>query len=277
MSLNHGCFPDDLKVARVIPIYKGGKQEEFSNYRPVSILPVCSKLLEKIVHKQLYKYITDNNIMYDGQSGFRKHHSTCTALIKTIDKWNDEIDVGKYVGAVFVDLSKAFDMVNHELLIEKLHTLGIKENENLWFKSYLTNRTQCVSVNDSVSTPNVISSGVPQGSILGPLLFLLFINDMQNNVLHSTVDMYADDTLVYVCHKDVNVIEKKLNEDLQNLSNWLVKNYMKVNVNKTKIMLLGTPAKTSKFNHVQVYMDNMEVENVTCYKYLGVHIDVNLK
>ena len=113
--------------------------------------------------------------MYDGQSGFRKHHSTCTALIKTIDKWNDEIDVGKYVGAVFVDLSKALDMKNHELLIEKLHILGIKENEKLWFKSYLTSRTQCVSVNDSMSTPNVISSGVPQGSILGPLLFLLFV------------------------------------------------------------------------------------------------------
>ena len=100
---------------------------------------------------------------------------------------------------------------------------------------------------------------------------------MPNNLLYSTVDMYADDTLIYVCHKDVNVIEKKLNEDLQNLSNWLVNNHMKVNVNKTKVMLLGTPAKTSKDSHVQVYMDNMEVENVTCYKYLCVHIDVNLK
>ena len=117
-------------------------------------------------------------------------------------------------------------------------------------KSYLTNRTHCVSVNDSMSTPNVISSGVTQGSILGPLLFLLFINDMPNNLLHSTMDMYADDTLIYACHKGVNVIEKKLNEDLQNLSNWLVNNHMKVNVNKTKVMLLGTLAKTSKVSHV---------------------------
>ena len=277
LSLKQGCFPDDLKVARVIPIYKVGKQEEFSNYRPISIVPVCSKVLEKIVHKQLYKYITDNNIMYDGQSGFRKNHSTCTALTKTIDKWNNEIDVGNYVGAVFVDLSKAFDMVNHELLIQKLYSLGIKENEILWFKSYLTQRTQCVSVNNSMSTPNVISSGVPQGSILGPLLFLLFINDMPNDLKHSTVDIYADDTLIYVYHKDVNVIEKKLNEDLHNLSIWLVNNHMKVNVNKTKVMLLGTTAKTSKVSHVHVFMDDIEVGNVTCYKYLGVHIDVNLK
>ena len=180
-------------------------RKEFSNYRPISILSVCFNVLEKIIHKQLYKYITDNNIMYDGQSGFRKNHSTCTALIKTIDKWNNEIDVGNYVGAVFVDLSKVFDMVNHELLIQKLYSLGIKENEILWFKSYLTQRTQCVSVNNSMSTPNVISSGVSQGSILGPLLFLLFINVMPNDLKHSTVDMYADDTLIYVCHKNVNV------------------------------------------------------------------------
>ena len=112
----------------------------------------------------------------DGQSGFRKQHFTCIAPIKTIDKWNDEIDVGKYVGAVFVDVSDAFDMVNHELLYntEKLYLLGIKENENLRFKSYLTNRTQCVSVNNSMSTPNFVSSGAPQGSILGPLLLLLY-------------------------------------------------------------------------------------------------------
>ena len=152
-------------------IYKCPKQEEFSNYKPISILPVCSKLLEKIVHKQLYKYITNNNIMYDGQSGFRKHHSTCTALIKTIDKWNDEIDVGKYVGAVFDDLSKAFDMVNHELLIEKLRTQGIKENENFWFKSYLTNRTQCVSVNDSMSTPMLSPQGCHKAQYSGPFCF----------------------------------------------------------------------------------------------------------
>ncbi|XP_072037659.1 uncharacterized protein [Amphiura filiformis] len=110
MSLKQGCFPDDLKIARVIPIYKGSNQDEFSNYRPISILPVCSKLLEKIVHSQLYNYVTDNNILYKGQSGFRKQHSTCTALLKTIDKWSTDIDNGNYVGAVFVDLSKAFDM-----------------------------------------------------------------------------------------------------------------------------------------------------------------------
>ena len=141
----------------------------------------------------------------------------------------------------------------------------------------LLNARNVFFVNNSMSTPNVISSGVPQGSILGPLLFLLFINDMPNDLKHSTVDMYANDTLIYVCHKDVNVIEKKLNEDLHNLSIWLVNNHMKVNVSKTKVMLLGTIAKTSKVSHVHVFMDDIEVENVTCYKYLGVHIDVNLK
>ena len=158
------------------------------------------------MHKQLYKYVIDNNLTYDGQSGFRQQHSTSNALIKTIDKWNMEIDKGNYVGAVFVDLSKAFDMVNHTLLINKLKTLGITGIENNWFKLYLNNRTQHVSINGSISFPNVIMSGVLQGSILGPLLFLLFINDMPEYITNYTVDMYADDTLIYVCHKDIREV-----------------------------------------------------------------------
>ncbi len=277
MCLKQGCVPDELKVARVTPIYKSGSKDELTNYRPISILPVCSKILEKIVHNQLYNYVTENNLMYVGQSGFRKHHSTCTALIKTIDKWNMDIDNGNYVGAVFVDLSKAFDMVNHTLLVRKLNSLGITGNENNWFKSYLSNRTQCVSINGCVSTPNVIMSGVPQGSILGPLLFLLFINDMPKNIGNSTVDMYADDTLIYVSHKDVDVIEKYLNEDLACLGKWLDDNLMKVNVSKTKVMLLGTNSKTSKIDDINVFMNNTRVEKVNCFKYLGVTIDANLK
>ena len=277
MSLIQGCVPDKLKVAKVTPIFKSGNKEELSNYRPISILPICSKILEKIVHKQLYKYVTDNDLMYDGQSGFRKQHSTSTALVKTIDEWNMEIDKGKYVGAIFVDLSKAFDMVNHRLLINKLNSLGITGIENNWFNSYLKNRTQCVSINGTVSTNNIIMSGVPQGSILGPLLFLLFINDMPENILNSTVDMYADDTLIYMCHEDPNVIAKCLNEDLASLSKWLDDNLMKANVSKTKIMLLGTPTKTSKINNINVFMNDNKVEKVNLFKYLGVTIDSNLK
>ena len=134
--------------------------------------------------------------MYVGQSGFRQQRSTSTALIKTLDKWNMEIDCGKYIGAEFVDLSKAFDMVNHTLLIDKLNSFGITGIENKWFKSYLKNRTQCVSVNGTISDPNTILSGVPQESILGLLLFLLFINDMSDSIINPTVDMYADDTLI---------------------------------------------------------------------------------
>ncbi len=277
MCLKQGCVPDELKVARVTPIYKSGSKDDLTNYRPISILPICSKILEKLVHNQLYNYVTKNKLMYVGQSGFRKHHSTCTALIKTIDKWNIDIDNGNYVGAVFVDLSKAFDMVNHTLLIKKLKLLGVTGIENNWFKSYLENRTQCVSINGCISTPNVIRSGVPQGSILGPLLFLLFMNDMPGNIMNSTVDMYADDTLIYVSNKDVNVIEKCLNEDLVSLGKWLDDNLMKVNVSKTKVMLLGTTSKTSKIDNVNVIMNNTKVEKVNCFKYLGVTIDANLK
>ena len=215
--------------------------------------------------------------MYVGQSGFRQQHSTCTALIKTLDKWNMEIDCGKYIGAVFVDLSKAFDMVNHTLLIDKLNSFGITGIENKWFKSYLQNRTQYVSVNGTISNPNTILSGVPQGSILGPLLFLLFINDMSDSIINSTVDMYADDTLIYFCHNDVKTIETCLTDDLASLSKWLDDNLMKVNVSKTKVMLLGTSARTSKINNINVVMNNCTVEKVNSFKYLGVNIDANLK
>ena len=277
MCLRQGCVPDDLKVARVTPIYKSGSKDDFSNYRPISILPICSKILEKIVHKQLYVYVSDNQLMYDGQSGFRKHHSTCTALIKTIDKWNMEIDKGNYVGAVFVDLSKAFDMVNHTLLIDKLSSLGITGIENRWFQSYLNNRTQCVSLNGTISTPNVIRSGVPQGSILWPLLFLLFINDMPKNIVNCSIDMYADDTLIYVCHNDIDVIEKCLNEDLASLSKWLDRNVMKANVSKTKTMILGTPPRISRIRDVNIIMNGIAVERVNTFKYLGITIDANLQ
>ena len=145
-----------------------------------------------------------------------------------------EIDKGNYIGAVFVDLSKAFDMVNHTLLINKLKSLGITGIEYNWFKSCLNNRTQHVSINGPISFPNVMS-GVPQGSILGPLLFLLFINDIPEYITKSTVDMYTD-TLIYVCHKDIN--EKCLNEDLVSVSSWLDDNLMKANVNKTKVFLV---------------------------------------
>ena len=184
---------------------------------------------------------------------------------------------GNYIGAVFVDLSKAFDMVNHKLLIAKLNSFGITGIENKWFKSYLNNRTQCVSINGTISNPKTIMSGVPQGSILGPLLFLLFINDMSDSIMNSTVDMYADDTLIYFCHRDVKTIETCLNNDLASLSKWLDDNLMKANVSKTNVMLLGTSAKTSRINHINVVMNNCTVEKVNSFKYLGVNIDANLK
>ena len=229
------------------PIYKSGNKDELTNYRPISILPMCSKIIEKLVHKQLYKYVTDNNLMYNGQSGFRQHHSTNTAIIKTVDKWSMEIDKGNYIGAVFIDLSKAFDMVNHNLLIDKLTSFGVNGVEGAWFKSYLSSRTQHVSINGVMSNRNTIKSGVPQGSILGPLVFLLFINDMPRNVVHFTVDMYADDTLMYVCHNNINTIEKCLNEDLDSLCKWLDVNLMKVNVSKTKV-------KTACFMFLHVFL-----------------------
>ena len=169
--------------------------------------------------------------------------------------------------------------VNHTLLFDKLSLLGISGIENRWFQSYLNNRTQCVFLNGTISTSNVIRSGVPQGSILGPLLFLLFINDIPKNIVNCSVDMYAYDTLIYVCHNDIDVIEKCLNEDLASLSKWLDRNVtcMKANVSKTKTMILGTSTRISRIRDVNIIMNGTAVERVKTFKYLGITIDANLK
>ena len=214
-SIQTSMFPDSWKIARVTPIYKNGDRADKSNYRPISVLPVISRLFEKLITNQVYQHMEDNGLFSSGQSAYLRLHSTVTHLLKNTDDWYNGLDLGKLVGLVFIDLKKAFDTVDHEILCQKLVHYGVQQRELAWFRSYLYNRKQFCRVNGVCSKTEGIEVGVPQGSCLGPLLFLIYINDLPQAVQNSAVSMYADDTSLCYQSSDIN----ELNEAIITISN----------------------------------------------------------
>jgi hypothetical protein len=233
MSLEQGIFPDEMKCARVIPLYKSGDSKLINNYRPVSILPILSKVFERVIYNRLHKFIDDNNLIYNLQFGFRAKYNTTMALLTLIDKIVAGIDKNEMTLGTFLDFSKAFDTVNHKILIRKLHKYGIRGIANNLINSYLSNRKQFVSFNNVLSEAQVITYGVPQGSILGPLLFVLYINDIylvSNSIMPI---LFADDSSLFVQGKDINTMTNVLNHELDHIYNWVNTNKLSLNVEKT--------------------------------------------
>ena len=233
-SLETGIFPDIWKISRVAPIYKEGDKSEKSNYRPISVLPVISRLFERLVYDQLYQHLNSNNLLAKEQSGFRKLHSTLTCLIKSTDEWYSALDNRQLVGLVLIDLKKAFDTVDHNILCQKLEHYGLRGRELAWFKYYLSNRKQYCTINGVESKLMDINIGVPQGSCLGPLLFIFYINDLPQAVKNSTVAMYADDTSLSYRSGDIRQLSEVMNKDLTTIVEWLKGNKLSLNVSKTK-------------------------------------------
>ena len=215
LSFVSGSFPDPLKIVKVIPIHKNGSTQDMNNYRPISLLSIFDKIMEKIMHERLYKFLELNNILYSKQFGFRKNNSTIDALIKITDKIRESVDKGKYGCGIFIDLRKAFDTVNHNILLLKMEHYGVRGPSLQWFRSYLSERKQYVYINGECSELKQISCGVPQGSVLGPLLFLIYINDLPNISKKLDLYLFADDTNIYYEDKSLENLEIRANKELK--------------------------------------------------------------
>ena len=223
-SLFEGEFPNQLKVAKVVPIFKNGDAMLVSNYRPISLLNVLSKILERLVYKRVLDFLNKNDILYKYQFGFRTGFSTSLALMEVTDMIYDCLDNNLLVLGLFLDLKKAFDTVNHEILLQKLYHYGIRGSLFKWFESYLFNRTQYTCINGTSSTMLQVRCGVPQGSVLGPLLFLVYINDVANISTDFKIRLFADDSNLFIYHKNVFSLYQIANNLLQNLHEWFLLN-----------------------------------------------------
>ena len=278
LSLATGIYIDDWKCTRVTPIFKSGDRRQCANYRPISVLPAVSKVFEKEVFRQVYVYLTENCLLSKFQSGFRPKHSTVTALIQMCDEWLENMDNGKWNGVIFLDIKKAFDSINHGILLNKMKKrFGISSTELKLFESYLSNREQQCSINEQLSSKKTITCGVPQGSILGPLLFLLYINDLPECLRSTPPCMYADDTQIFSSSYDANELVIKLNSDLAHVRNWLIENKLQLHPSKSKLMFIGSSYNLNNKNTEHpVVVNNIPVSRTDTHKCLGVQVDEKL-
>ena len=236
-SFTTGIFPDKLKVAKVTALHKEGASDTPSNYRRISLLSIFSKILEKIMCKRLYKFLEINEILHPLQFGFRKNHSASHTLISMTETLKKTID-NRYFGCgIFIDLKKAFDTVNHSVLLKKLNHYGVRGIPLQWFYSYQAKKQQYVSINGCTSDKLVITRGLPQGSVLAPLLFLIFINDLPSVSKYLTFYLFADDTNIYFESAEFSKIEKVVNRELRKVKKWLKANKLALNVDKANFVI----------------------------------------
>ena len=276
-SIITGIYPTEWKMARVTPVFKKGEKSDLNNYRPISVIPAVSKVFEKIVYDQLYPYLNDNQLLSSCQSGFRSLHSTLTALLEATNSWSVNIDNGFLNGVVFIDLKKAFDTIDHEIILRKLSYFGADQATAKWFQSYLSNRTQRCNVNGNLSTASTVTCGVPQGSILGPLLFLMYINDLPNCLQVAAPRMFADDTSITLSAKTVANLKLAVTSELNNLTCWLRANKLSLNVAKTELMIIGSRQRlNAQCEEINISIDDRTIKRVDHTKSLGLTIDAQL-
>ena len=276
MSLMSGLVPKKLKIAKVVPVYKKNNNQDMSNYRPIAVLPIFSKILEKIIYSRLYDFLQRNNILIDEQFGFRKQYSTSLAIFNLSHCVQQEIAKGNYSLGLFMDLSKAFDTIDHHILLKKLYHYGVRGTALDWFSSYLNERQQYVVVDGVESTTKSINHGVPQGSVLGPLLFLVYINDIVNSSKLLRFSLFADDTFVLISHKNLQTLFSSASREIVNVSLWFKANKLALNTSKTNFMLFRSRKKRVPQSLPLLSIDNIPISQLHDIKFLGVMINEHL-
>ena len=275
-SLLQGIFPENFKVSKVTPIDKGGEQMDPFNYRPISTLSTLTRIFEKLIYKQFVNYLEKHEILYKFQFGFRKGHSTSQAIAEIADNLRNAIDHNLYSCGVFLDFSKVFDTVNHTILLEKVERYGIRGVSLQFFANYLANRQQYVQMGNTVSSEQTMTCGIPQGSSLGPVLFLIYINDLLNCSSALTFRIFEDDTNVFASARDLKTLEKIVNSELKKVKIWCDVNRLSINFSKTNFMIIKSPNK--KDDQININIESADgtinvLQRKQKIKYLGVLLD----
>jgi hypothetical protein len=295
LSIQHAAFPSLYKIAKVIPLHKKDDPLLPKNYRPVAILCIISKVIERVIFLQIVEYMNCNNLFHPNHHGFRAHHSTSTAMIQMYDSWVQAVDKGELTGVCMLDMSAAFDVVDHVILLDKLKLYGFDDKSLKWMEDYLSGRTQAVYVDGALSPFLSVNVGVPQGSILGPLCYVLFTNDLPETVLdnqshvhwsHLTTHCaecgglccFADDSTYSVSSDDQDILENKLNERYAVLAQYMGNNKLKLNDDKTHLLIMTTKQKQRLINiNVKIDTPTEEIRPIKSEKLLGIFIQDDLK
>ena len=275
LSFTTGEYPQTLKVAKVIPLFKKGDAKQPENYRPISLLSSINKLLEKSIEKRIRNYLLEKQILYEFQFGFRSGYSTTHALLEITNNIRKHLDSGENVLGLYLDLKKAFDTVDHVVLKKKMHNYGIRGKCHELLTSYLRDRSQVTFVNGVYSQPKIITTGVPQGSVLGPLLFLVYINDLKNVVNNFSVRLFADDTNIFLYHRNCQTLINNAKVALQCLKSWFDANKLTLHIGKTNFTIFHS-SKRHHVCHDSFDIDGMVIKKTDATKYLGLTIDHEL-
>lgn len=278
--LSNGSVLDDWKYARVTPVYKGkGSKSDMRNYRPISVISHVAKIFEKEVQKQLMSFLIDNNFLSIDQSAYREYHNTQTCLHRVIDDWLENIGDSLLTGVCMLDIKKCFDSIDHDLLIHKLDCYGIRGIESQLFKSYLANRKQIVKCAKNTSDERSVMVGVPQGSVLGPILFLLFVNDLTQHIHLGTANLYADDCIIYCTGSSISEVNMNLQKCIDDVCSWYQRNRLALNAEKSNGILIASKHKHQSLNEpnkLNILIDEHNINHVKNCVYLGVNINENL-
>lgn len=277
VSFSEGIFPSELKCAKIAPIFKQGSREVVSNYRPISLLPQFSKIFEKLFQLRLTNFLNKYKVITREQFGFRATHSTTHAIINFTDNVTNSLEMGNFTAAVFIDLAKAFDTIDHEILLKKLDWYGLRGVTGDWVRSYLNDRKQLVELSDPAgirqcSNYREVRCGVPQGSLVGPIFFILYINDLVNSSNQLKFTLFADDTTILFSVPKSTDCSAIFNREMEKVTNWFSVNKLSLNTSKTKCMVFGRKTKVN----FDPKIENVRINLEKSCKFLGVHVDSGL-